>query len=1108
MKNDVFQIRNDEFILKNYNNAKPFASFFPGIAGLWGKPMWVFYVNRGQAIACMGIKDKNGAMMEFIGANKAYRHTTLHGFRTFLKIKKEDKTFFYEPFKSHGDNNDIEQNMRITSYSIELNEINKGSGLDISVKYFNIPGAGIPALARILKIKNISRKRQTIDCLDGLPMIIPFGTSNDLLKNMSVLGEAWFGGIDLLGKNRVPVYKLQVEPVDRPEIVRINSANFYVGSYKTSSGKTVYPRFITEPSLIFGQVNDFTVPAEFIKNKKIRALPDESAKNKTPSAMGYFSISIDSDDFIEYNSIVGNGETINDISLFLKDFNKKDYLIDKEEENRFVVKNIQNKILFKSDLFNFDNYCQQNYLDNLLRGGYPVMLGEGINKKVYYAYSRIHGDMEREYNDFVITPQYFSHGNGSYRDVNQNRRNDIFFNPEIKEESIIYFLSLIQLDGFNPLGIIGSKFNIVKREEFLRLFKNKKDKDKINEFTRDTFDLGLFFGFIEKENIHIFLKKNDFLNKLMSLCEKIDSAIPKDGYWSDHWHYNIDLIESFLSIYPEKLEYILLKQKIFTFYDNPNVVVPRKDKYVLFKDKPRQLNAVLWDEEKALRIENQIHDRYLVRINHGKGEVFRTTLLGKLLSLVANKYASLDPEGVGVELESERSNWNDALNGLPGLFGSSTSESLELKRLILFILDSLKMLNKPCDEKIWTAEEIIGFFVQLEIITKKQLTDHKFWDMTHTVKEKYWQKTKDGVSGKESSITFKKIQDILNLFLNRIEKGLKKAFDKKTGVINTYFENKVIKYNIVKEYGQVKKNSGNHICINPVKFKQKPLPLFLEGPVHYLRMGMNKDNALNFYSKVKKSGLYDKKLKMYKVNASLKDASIDIGRLKIFTRGWLENESVWMHMEYKYLLEILKNGLVDEYYKTAETALVALMDPEIYGRSIFENVSFIVSSAHPDTRLHGQGYISRLSGSTAEFISIWLLLTVGEKPFFIEDNQLCLGFKPLLKKEFFTKKKEKVINYLNTDIAKEYSPSDSKKLVEEIILPGNSVLIKFLGKTIIVYHNPKRRNTYGDNGVNIKKMSLTYFNEYFEEIEDDVLREPFSYDVRNGKIKKIDITLG
>ena len=50
-----------EFVIENYNRAKPFASFFPGIAGPHGIPMWVFYVNRAQCICSIGVEDKETA---------------------------------------------------------------------------------------------------------------------------------------------------------------------------------------------------------------------------------------------------------------------------------------------------------------------------------------------------------------------------------------------------------------------------------------------------------------------------------------------------------------------------------------------------------------------------------------------------------------------------------------------------------------------------------------------------------------------------------------------------------------------------------------------------------------------------------------------------------------------------------------------------------------------------------------------------------------------------------------------------------------------------------------------------------------------------------------
>ena len=65
----------------------------------------------------------------------------------------------------------------------------------------------------------------------------------------------------------------------------------------------------------------------------------------------------------------------------------------------------------------FDGTVKQMFLDNSLRGGMPTIMGnvdsdttydedEGV--KVFHAFSRIHGDLERDYNAFSIEPAYFS----------------------------------------------------------------------------------------------------------------------------------------------------------------------------------------------------------------------------------------------------------------------------------------------------------------------------------------------------------------------------------------------------------------------------------------------------------------------------------------------------------------------------------------------------------------------------------------------------------------------------------------------------------------------------------------------------------------------------
>ena len=81
----AFHFEEGRLWIENYDQKKPFASFLPGIAGKYGIPMWVYYVNRAQLISSFGLESKDHAMLDFSPANLAYRRTETDGFRTWLK---------------------------------------------------------------------------------------------------------------------------------------------------------------------------------------------------------------------------------------------------------------------------------------------------------------------------------------------------------------------------------------------------------------------------------------------------------------------------------------------------------------------------------------------------------------------------------------------------------------------------------------------------------------------------------------------------------------------------------------------------------------------------------------------------------------------------------------------------------------------------------------------------------------------------------------------------------------------------------------------------------------------------------------------------------------
>ena len=188
-----------------------------------------------------------------------------------------------------------------------------------------------------------------------------------------------------------------------------------------------------------------------------------------------------------------------------------------------------------------------------------------------------------------------------------------------------------------------------------------------------------------------------------------------------------------------------------------------------------------------------------------------------------------------------------------------------------------------------------------------------------------------------------------------------------------------------------------------LEFKQVPLAFFLEGPVHALRAASSVDEARKIQRAVKNSELYDRKLKMFKLNVPLTKESFDVGRMKIFVPGWLENESVFLHMAYKFLVEELRSGLIDEFFEDFKHQCVAFLDPARYGRSPLENSSFIVSSRFPDPRLHGGGFAARLTGAAAEWISLVFYMGLGAQPFQWIAGELRFEPRPTLAGHLFKK---------------------------------------------------------------------------------------------------------
>ena len=155
-------------------------------------------------------------------------------------------------------------------------------------------------------------------------------------------------------------------------------------------------------------------------------------------------------------------------------------------------------------------------------------------------------------------------------------------------------------------------------------------------------------------------------------------------------------------------------------------------------------------------------------------------------------------------MEAGKPGWNDALNGLPGLFGSGLSELLELRRAVRFMADALDRISRPLSETMPVYEELGGFVRALRRIVRRRLRSRtqraafQYWDSANRVKEQYRDRTRLGVSGRTVNMSFREIRIFLadagTLLDATFRNPTRKQVLSPDGVPFTYFINEVVKH--------------------------------------------------------------------------------------------------------------------------------------------------------------------------------------------------------------------------------------------------------------------------------------------------------------------------
>jgi hypothetical protein len=654
--------------------------------------------------------------------------------------------------------------------------------------------------------------------------------------------------------------------------------------------------------------------------------------------------------------------------------------------------------------------------------------------------------------------------------VIQNRRNDIFFNPRIGSFNVKTFLSFIQADGYEPFivdAVLLKIDDMAACEDIAMQAVGEADGHRAQRIVLTLllhagfFRPGQLFRDLLQHNIDLVISRQEFMDIVAAAAETFPAANFVSGYWADHWTYYLDMIETYLSIYPDWEKRILFDEQL-PYFSSPVRVPPRSQKYVVYDEAYVKNGYPFYaTTTRDSEVRSQYHhgfnkhvdwDTYEATWMHDEnGIIFSSTPMEKLFLLVTLKFASRDPYGVGILYEGGgggggQPGWKDAANNSSGLvgmmIGSGTPELYELCVLMKFVKTTIKKYQVDIAIPIELYHLVSVINVALDKLQRDYVDSTTtvpypkvppelllYWDTVATAQEEYRWKTNQTFLGHTHVVQCGDLDKMLQRWLGEIDRGIQRGHQLGTsthhdhsddddddvgstgGVPPTYFDYQIIDWEPTGQY-----STDGHAHVRAIAMEIRCRPMFLEGPTRRMKTIHSTNEARVLYDQIRASPLRDVDLRMYTISAQ----SSTIGPSMVsgqqnhhhhhhhyqvgLPTGWLEHQSVWLHMSYKFYLELLRHELYDEFWEEMESGgMLPFVDPSKYGRSVIECSSFIASSVLEDPSVRGRGFLPRWSGATSEFLSMWIRMMIGPRPFFLntQTGQLQMQLIPTLPLSFF-----------------------------------------------------------------------------------------------------------
>ncbi len=642
------------------NNAESLSPFFIQVAS--SCDIWLFMSSNGGVTA--GRKNANNNIFPYETDDKLHSNTDT-GSKTIVKVNG----IFWQPFETNGAQKfDITRNIYKGYYgdSIMMEEINHDLGLKFSYKYESSELYGI---VRTSHFANLNEGPRTIEVLDGVSNILPYGVNEILQSTKSTLVDSYKASE--LCSDRLGVYSLTTQINDTPNPIEVLKANI---AYTTLNEANVYlnPRSVKA----FYEGSLANVNPECYGSKSAYFVHFTKELGTSNHSELTYSIILDTGynhaRLVEIESFIASSISTHDFSCIYADINNgtenlknivgnADGLQETGDQvacaahylntlyNVMRGGTFENGYAFTyNDFYQFVSIRSQTALKNTdlleqLKSCTTIHALKNIAKKdatmyrlaleyMPLSFSRRHGDPSRPWNKFNIALKD-DYGNkissyeGNWRDIFQNWEALGLSFPCYYENMIAKFVNASTLDGFNPYRINTQGIDWEKPEE--------------------------------------------------------DNPFGGYGYWGDHQIiYLYRLLNGMIEHFPAQLDEFL-SLDIFTYANIPYILKPYKE---LLKDSK---DTILFDFEKDAAIDalcaTHGSDGRLIYKN---GEIYHVNLTEKLLVPLLSKMSNLLIGG-GIWMNTQRPEWNDANNAIVGI-GLSMVTVYHIKAYLEFLKKLLK----------------------------------------------------------------------------------------------------------------------------------------------------------------------------------------------------------------------------------------------------------------------------------------------------------------------------------------------------------------------------------------------------------------------------------